>query len=252
MEENNIKTYWNLRAEGFSLSNQAQLQSDITGDWNAILQQYAPRKDKLKCLDIGCGPGFLAILLAKMGHNVSAIDYTENMLRHAEKNAKKDGLEIDFMKMDAQNLDFEGNYFDYIVSRNLTWNLEFPHQAYSEWLRVLKPSGRLLIFDGNHYLHCYNKLYQQYRNSNAYVDSHNKEHLKGIDTNRMERIAMNLPLSKVERPGWDLRFFDKAGEKKVMYEVESSSFTDNNGEEQSVINNFYICVQKRDKDQENV
>ena len=55
------------------------------------------------------------------------------------------------MKMDAQNLDFKPESFDIIVSRNLTWNLEKPQQAYSEWLKVLKPNGTLLIFDANWY-----------------------------------------------------------------------------------------------------
>lgn len=244
MEENNIKNYWNLRAEGFSLSSQEKLQSEEANYWSSLLQQYIPRKGKLKCLDIGCGPGLLAILLAKMGHEVTAVDYTENMLKYAEENASTEGLNINFKKMDAQKLTFEDNSFDFIVSRNLTWNLEFPKQAYLEWLRVLKPSGRILNFDGNHYLHCYNNLYQQYRNSKSYVDPHKKEHLKGVDISRMEHIAKNLPLSKIERPAWDVQSFLEMGVKSVMCEMERPSFTDNEGKEQTVVDNFYICVQK--------
>ena len=46
--------------------------------------------------------------------------------------------QIDFQQMDLQNLIFLMKKFDVIVTRNLTWNLENPQQAYSEWYRVLK------------------------------------------------------------------------------------------------------------------
>ena len=45
---------------------------------------------------------------------------------------------IQWLQMDAQNLDFPDQTFDAVVSRNLTWNLENPTRAYQEWLRVLK------------------------------------------------------------------------------------------------------------------
>ncbi|MCQ4823180.1 class I SAM-dependent methyltransferase, partial [Eubacterium callanderi] len=58
---------------------------------------------------------------------------------------------------DAHTLDFEDNTFDLIVTRNLTWNLERPDEAYGEWHRVLAPGGRMLNFDANWYLHLYDE-----------------------------------------------------------------------------------------------
>ena len=73
------------------------------------------------------------------------IDYSEQMLMHALENAKDIipdiADSITFRKMDAQNLEFEDNSFDVILSRNLTWGLEHPVKAYQEWLRVLCPGG---------------------------------------------------------------------------------------------------------------
>ncbi|NMA82839.1 MAG: class I SAM-dependent methyltransferase [Epulopiscium sp.] len=48
-----------------------------------------------------------------------------------------------------------------IVSRDLVWNLENPDKAYTEWMRVLRPGGHILIFDGNYYLHYYSKDYEK-------------------------------------------------------------------------------------------
>ncbi len=46
--------------------------------------------------------------------------------------------EIDFRRMDAQNLDFDNNQFDLIVTRNLTWVLEDPEKAYKGVVQSFK------------------------------------------------------------------------------------------------------------------
>ena len=42
---------------------------------------------KIKIADMGTGPGFFAISLAKRGYDVTAVDYTQEMLNHAMQNA---------------------------------------------------------------------------------------------------------------------------------------------------------------------
>ena len=59
-------------------------------------------------------------------------------------------LDIDFRQMDAQQLEFENETFDVVLSRNLTWTLPEPETAYAEWYRVLKPGGVLLNFDADY------------------------------------------------------------------------------------------------------
>jgi ubiquinone/menaquinone biosynthesis C-methylase UbiE len=39
--------------------------------------------------------------------------------------------------------------FDVVVTRHLVWTLVDPRAAFVEWLRVLKPGGRVLIVDGD-------------------------------------------------------------------------------------------------------
>lgn len=240
-----IRDYWNLRAEGFSLSNIDQLKTDQKDIWLDLLQRYAPAQEKLKCLDVGCGPGFLAILLAQCGHQVFAVDYTENMLEYAQKNAQAVNVRIRLQRMDAQKLLFEDESFDYIVSRNLTWNLEYPEEAYREWLRVLKPGGRMVNFDGNHCLHHHHDLYREYRESGTYIDPHKKEFVKDVDLHIMDEISKKLPLSRIERPAWDTAFFIGAGVKKIILDIERAVFVaPSDQRKKSVIKSFCICVEK--------
>ena len=173
-------------------------------------------------LDIGTGPGFFAIIMASLGYNVTAVDYTEAMLQKARHNADICKMNINFRRMDAQNLKFEDNTFDLIVSRNLTWNLEKPDEAYREWYRVLAPGGRLINFDANWYLHLYDaekrKQYEQDRKNvlkRGFEDQVIPKNYK-----IMEDIARNLPLSKEHRPQWDVQQLINIGFRKVIIEME--------------------------------
>ena len=146
-----IEEYWTGRAEGYSQVNQGELATEQREKWKKNLMSHLKGKkpEETKVLDIGTGPGFFAIILAEAGYQVTAVDYTEEMLKEAKQNAGKLAGKIHWQQMDAQNLTFESETFDVVVSRNLTWNLEKPEKAYGEWIRVLKKGGILLNYDAN-------------------------------------------------------------------------------------------------------
>lgn len=204
-----IEEYWTARAEGYSAVNQEELATEQKKKWRQNLEKYLPKKkpEDVKILDIGTGPGFFAILLAEAGYQVTAIDYTEEMLREAKKNAGQLADKIQWMQMDAQNLKFEDNTFDAVVSRNLTWNLEEPGKAYGEWMRVLKKNGRLLNYDANWYHHLFDqekrRAYEEDRK--RVEDMQMEDHYTCTDIDSMEEIARNVPLSKISRPQWDVK-----------------------------------------------
>ena len=93
---------------------------------------------------------------ARRGHEITGVDYSEAMIECARENVENHSPEASayFSQMDAQNLTFEDDTFDVVLSRNLTWNLEHPDRAYAEWLRVLRPGGVLLNFDATGTLIC--------------------------------------------------------------------------------------------------
>lgn len=204
---NQIEEYWSGRAKGYSQVNQQELATEQKEKWWENLREYLPKgkPEDIKILDVGTGPGFFAILLAQKGYQVTAVDYTEEMLREAQANAGAFKDKIVWRQMDAQNLEFQEDSFDVVVSRNLTWNLEKPEKAYEEWMRVLKKGGRLLNYDANWYRHLFDSQKRlEYQEDRKRVESLQMEdHYTCTDIDAMEDIARKVPLSQIDRPAWD-------------------------------------------------
>lgn len=144
MIEERVKKYWTVRAHDFGVVRKNELENQMSGKWLEELESHLPQKRDLRILDAGTGTGFFAILLAGCGHRVEGIDLTSAMLEEAAAVARERDLDISFRQMDAQNLSYEDESFDAVISRNLTWTLPDSEQAYREWFRVLKPGGILL------------------------------------------------------------------------------------------------------------
>lgn len=245
MHLNEISDYWNKRAEGYSLSINEEFENETRDIWLEKIDRYRPVPDKMKCLELGCGPGFLSILLALNGNDIISIDCSEEMLERARENAGKMGVELDLRKMDIHTPDFPDNTFDMIVTRNVTWLLEAPEKAYSEWLRILKPGGRILINDGNHYLHYYDETYSRFRElRKKKLGDKPHRHMLGVDSKPIDDLARDFPLSKVERPAWDVGCFTKAGASEIGVVPVLGTMTDEDGEEITVISSFDLCVAK--------
>ena len=210
-----IQHYWNHRYSGYSKVNQKELEGIQRERWKEQFKRLLPANQNLKVLDIGTGPGFFTIILEELGYNsITGVDVSEKMLEVAKGNIQKYGKEnssIQLLQMDAQNLEFKPESFDMIVSRNLTWNLEKPLQAYSEWLRVLKQNGSLLIFDANWYTFLENEsLEKEFEAKRQQAIEEKLEDYwqgEGVDEKKMNWIVQQLPLTYQLRPQWDTEYF---------------------------------------------
>lgn len=238
-----IKDYWTLRAEGYSRSILDELEKGDAQKHLKIIKRYIGDEKPLDVLDIGTGPGCFPILMGIEGHNVTGVDYTEAMLEMARSNSKIFDVNGTFMRMDAQNLNFPDGSFDLILSRNLIWDLENPKKAYQEWLRVLRPGGRMIIFDGNYYLHLYDNEYAKMESGKDAAKSHSN--LMGVDTNIIKEIARKLPLSKERRPQWDISTLIELGAKAIHAELTyGSSRAIGDCEKVSLPYSFMICAER--------
>ena len=198
-----IEDYWTKRTPKFCELRKEEMQSEKMFQWKEEICRHLPSQHGLKILDIGCGAGFFSILLAKLGHEVTGIDLTKTMIVEAASLAKEEKTSVRFLIMDAEKLDFPDGTFDVIVSRNVTWNLPHPEQAYGEWLRVLKKGGILLNYDAE-----YGKYHHgDFQREAVYAHKDLTEDL----VEQCHQIYHMLDISIYDRPRWDMAVLQKFG-----------------------------------------
>lgn len=112
--------------------------------------------------------------------------------------------------MDINVLEFEDGCFDVIVTRNVTWTLEYPERVYEEFKRILRPGGILLIYDANWHMHYFDKVaMKRVRNrEQKHFEKYGREEVVCCDDTD---YFMPLPLSGTNRPGWDHEVLRKLG-----------------------------------------
>jgi ubiquinone/menaquinone biosynthesis C-methylase UbiE len=150
-----IAGYWNDWSGQYDLQYAHGLRSAGEKEaWRRFLYQAVGRPPQ-KVLDVGAGTGFISLLLAEAGYQCKGLDISQGMLDQARLKAKTQGLTVEFGLGDAEALPEGDEIYDAVVNRHLLWTLPNPERAIAEWLRVLKPGGRLIIIDGNWF---YNEL----------------------------------------------------------------------------------------------
>jgi len=201
--------YWNDRARGYKELTRIYLKE---GDEDVIriIGRFVNLNRQLKVADMGTGAGLFAILLAKQGHDVTAMDNCEQMLAAARENAEEEGVHINFVYGDIEDPQLKKGEFDLVVSRSTVWGLPNPKKAYKAWKELLKPDGEMAIIDGNFYLDLYDDDYRRrmnyLRRKKEDRDSglHAKTNVDNVDFNIIQDIAYDLPLSRERRPAWDV------------------------------------------------
>ena len=107
----------------------------------AVEGLIAPEDEVLEC---ACGTGLLTGVMAPRCKSLVATDFSEKMLKRAEKKYGK-FANLTFEQADITKLAYPDERFDVVVAANVIHLLDKPYQALQELDRVCKPGGRLII-----------------------------------------------------------------------------------------------------------
>jgi len=116
----------------------------VAGTQARVLANFIGRIAERRIIDVGTGTGRAALLLARGGAKVTAVDASDQMLEVARRRAVEQSVGVNFKVGDAHHLEFKDRSFDVAVSLRVLMHTPRCRDCISELCRV---SERLVIFD---------------------------------------------------------------------------------------------------------
>lgn len=121
---------------------------DVRAAWASLLLPLMPEAPAT-VLDLGCGTGSLAVLLAAAGHQVRGVDSSPRMLEIARAKSAAAGVEVGLLQGDAADPPFDPGSADVVLCRHVLWALDERDAVMARWARLLRPAGRLVLIEGS-------------------------------------------------------------------------------------------------------
>ena len=157
-----------------------------------------------KVLELGCGNGRNAIFLAKQGCHVDAVDSSEEAINWAKENAKKEGVEVNFICKSIFDLNFKEREYDLVYDSGCFHHIP-PHRRFS-YLTLLKKALKSKKYFG---LNCFNsKMGADYTDWEVYEKgslsgglSYSKRKIKNIFTNLFQIVRFRKMKDVEEEKG---------------------------------------------------
>ena len=141
-----IADEWDAEAERFDEEpDHGLLQPSVRAAWSEVLRTEIALGTSV--LDLGCGTGSLAVLLAEEGHEVTGVDLSARMLEQAEAKAVQHGVQVRFLLGDASEPPVAPG-FDVVLARHVLWVLPDASAAIDRWLSLVTATGRLVLIEG--------------------------------------------------------------------------------------------------------
>lgn len=125
-------------------ASRSKIKIEMTINW--ILEHT--NLPAMKILDLGCGPGLYSELLAQKGHSVTGIDFSENSVQYATRQAQEKQLDINYLEKNYLYLDFDCD-FDLVILIYLDFCALLPKERDKVLENIYKAlkKGGLFIFD---------------------------------------------------------------------------------------------------------
>jgi ubiquinone/menaquinone biosynthesis C-methylase UbiE len=97
----------------------------------------------MRVLDVAAGTGNASLVAAERGAKVTASDLTPELLEAGRTRAEAAGLALDWTQADAENLPFEDESFDVVMSSIGVMFAPHHQEAADELVRVCRPGGTI-------------------------------------------------------------------------------------------------------------
>ncbi len=138
-----IRTEFTRQAESMAAAP-AFTDADVLA---RVVSAVAPTP-AMAILDVGCGPGILAVSLARVAGEVVGLDLTPRMLEKTRERSSKAGLRnVRLALGQAEALPFAHGSFAAAVTRATLHHFLEPRRVLREMARVVRPGGRVVVAD---------------------------------------------------------------------------------------------------------
>lgn len=128
--------------------------ADESSPWYRLVLEFLPPVQDQRILEIACGRGGFSRLLASRGASVCGADFSASAMDIAkEKLLRNPSLadRVTYVQADAQDMPFEENSFDMVISCETIEHVPNPRAAVREMFRVCKPGGMLFLTTPNYF-----------------------------------------------------------------------------------------------------
>ena len=97
-----IARFWDEDAVTYDLAREHRATSATErAAWTASMRRFV--SPGIRALDVGAGTGFLTLMAARLGGEVSALDISEHMLEQLDRHAQELGLSVKVIRGGAES-----------------------------------------------------------------------------------------------------------------------------------------------------
>lgn len=218
MKNKNIKKEWweTTFNEKYTTTYVDAAPFELTIKQVDFLHKNLKLKKGAKILDLACGFGRHSIELAKKGYNVTGVDFSNYLIKLARDEAKKQNINVTFIKKDIRKIYFKGKFdaaINMFTSFGYFKNEEDHALAIKNFSQSLKVKGKLLI-DLNNSIYTILSIFKK---------SNKEKETKLLTNTHKKKLSNGLVLTTVNQfdhktMRWNMkRSWEKMGKRESYY-----------------------------------